>query len=57
MTLKEAASLTQEKKKTQDLEYLKAQIPPGPFTSIENVDQYMISDVEEVEQIIVFTLK
>ena len=50
MTLKEAASLTQERKKLQDLEYLKAQIPPGPFTSAENVDQYMKSEVDELEK-------
>ena len=38
MSIKEAASLTQERKKLKDLEYLKAQIPPGPFTSADNVE-------------------
>ena len=50
MSVKEAASLTQERKKLKDLEYLKAQTPPGPFTSAENVDQYMKDKVDEVER-------
>ena len=48
MSLKEAASLTQERKKLKDLEYLKAQIPPGPFTSAD--DQYMKAEVDEKEK-------
>lgn len=50
MILKEAASLTEEKKKLEDLEFLKAQTPPGPFTSAENVDSYMEEDRDEKEK-------
>ena len=52
MSLKEAASLTQEKKKLQDLEFLKAQTPPGPFTSADEVEKYMKDevDVDEAEK-------
>ena len=41
---KEAASLTEESKKLSDLEFLKSQNPPGPFTSAEQVDMYMTND-------------
>ena len=34
----------------QDLDYLKAQIPPGPFTSAEDVDQYMKDNTDEAEK-------
>ncbi len=32
------------------MEYLKAQIPSGPFTSAENTDQYMKAEVDEVKK-------
>ena len=37
LQLKEASSLAQEKKKLQDLEFLKTQSPVGPFTSGEGL--------------------
>ena len=32
------------------MEYLKAQIPPGPFTSADDVDQLMKAEVDEKEK-------
>lgn len=48
---KEAKSLTEEHKKLNDLKYLKSQNPTGPFTSVEEVDNFMknsnLSDAEK----------
>ena len=41
---KEAASLSEESKKLRDLDFLKTQSPPGPFTSAEEVDKYLSND-------------
>ena len=38
---KEAMSLAEERKKLSDLQFLKAQNPPGPFTSADEVDAFM----------------
>ena len=50
MSLKEAVSFTQERKKLQDLDYFKEQTSLGPFTSAENVDQYMKSEIDEIKR-------
>lgn len=50
LQLKEASSLAQEKKKLQDLEFLKTQSPVGPFTSAEEVEKYMKSEVDEEQR-------
>ena len=38
---KEAANIVEESKKLEDLDILKGQNPPGPFTSSEEVKTYM----------------
>ena len=50
LQLKRASSLAQEKKKLQDLEFLKTQSPVGPFTSAEEVEKYMKSEVDEEQR-------
>jgi len=48
---KEAAALTNYRKKLEDLEYLKTQHPPGPFISPEEVDEFMaMTEKDEVER-------
>lgn len=55
LSTQEAASLTEESKKLRDLEFLKIQTPPGPFTSAEELDNYMnldgIADEEKNERL------
>ena len=41
LSSQEAVSLTEESKKMRDLEFLKLQNPPGPFTSVDEVDEFM----------------
>ena len=52
---KEAISLSEERKKISDLQFLKTQDPPGPFTSADEVDSYMrnqrISDTEKNQRL------
>ena len=48
---KEALSLSEEQKKLNDLTFLKAQNPHGPFTSVEDVDEFMKnSTISEAEK-------
>ena len=50
LSKQEIASLTQENKKLRDLDFLKAQDPPGPFSSAEEVDTLMRMDVMAEEE-------
>ena len=45
----EAVVLSLDRKKLKDLEYLKKQTPPGPFTSSDDIDLFM-STYEEPER-------
>ena len=45
---KEAAALSNDRKKLEDLEFLRRQQPPGPFTSAEEVDEFMaMTEIDE----------
>ena len=48
---KEAAALSNDRKKLEDLEFLRRQQPPGPFTSAEEVDEFMaMTEIDEEER-------
>ena len=55
LSLKETANLTEEAKKLKDLQYLKEQVPQGPFSSGKEVENFMedatISEEEKKERL------
>ena len=55
LSLKQTANLTEEAKKLKDLQYLKEQVPQGPFSSGKEVENFMedatISEEEKKERL------